>query len=402
MSTSMPTPASARPNRDLLILFSVVVLDLIGFGVVVPILPFYAKEFGANATVMGLLLMSYSAMQFLFSMVWGRISDKIGRKPVLLLTMAGSCGSLILLGLANSLLFLFIGRILSGIFAANIGIASAYVTDVTAEKDRAKGMGLIGAAFGIGFLLGPALGGILSRHSYHLPILTAAALTGSNLIYAFFRLKEPEKHKKVAEKIETKVLSNPKILRFCATYFLFTLSVNQLEAIFAFFMMDRFGYDAMHVAGILAMMALIMILVQGFLIRSLTVRFGEKLLTLVGAALLVVSFAAVPFSPTVALLLIPLSGASLGRGLSQPALMSLVSKESTSSLRGSIMGTFQASASLARVFGPLLAGFLYDRAKAFPFYFAAALMFGVLALVPKRWKKDHESAVSYESLERPI
>ncbi len=386
MSTSMPptiaTTPPVSPNRNLLILFSVVVLDLIGFGVVVPILPFYAKQFGATGTVLGLLLMSYSGMQFLFSMVWGKISDRIGRKPVLLFTMAGSCVSLVLLGLANSLTLLFIGRILSGMFAANIGIASAYVTDVTTEKDRSKGMGLIGAAFGIGFLLGPALGGVLSRNSYHLPILTAAALTGLNLIYASFRLREPEKHTKSSEKIETKVLSNPKVLRLCVTYFLFTLSVNQLEAVFAFFMMDRFRYDAIHVAWILALMALIMILVQGVLIRPLTVRFGEKTLTLVGSFLLLASFFAVPFSPTIALLLIPLSGASLGRGLSQPALMSLVSKQTTTNLRGSVMGTFQASASLARVFGPLLAGFLYDRAQAFPFYFAGVLMLGVLSLCP--------------------
>ena len=150
-----------KSRSSLLILFSVVVLDLIGFGIVVPILPFYAEKYGANATILGLLLMSYAMMQFLFATLWGRLSDRIGRKKVLLLTMGGSVLGLLVLGLANSLALLFAGRILSGIFGANISVASAYVTDVTTPENRAKGMGMIGAAFGIGFILGPALGGAL-------------------------------------------------------------------------------------------------------------------------------------------------------------------------------------------------------------------------------------------------
>ena len=251
-------PPSSGPNRNLLILFSVIVLDLIGFGVVMPILPFYAKQYGANATVLGLLLTSYSAMQFAFSSVWGRLSDRIGRKNVLLFTIAGSAVSLTILGLADSLFLLFVGRILSGVFAANISVASAYVTDVTTEENRSKGMGMIGVAFGIGFLLGPAMGGILSRHGYHAPILTAAGLCALNWIYTFARLPEPSKHHKPEEVIKTSALSHRPIFMFCTIYFLFTVAVSQLETTFALFMMQRFHYDAMHVAYILALMALIM------------------------------------------------------------------------------------------------------------------------------------------------
>lgn len=372
------------PRQSLLVLFSVVVLDLIGFGIVVPILPFYAKQYGANATILGLLLASYSAMQFLFSPIWGRLSDRIGRKKVLLVTIAGSALSLTLLGTANSLALLFVGRLLSGAFAANISVASAYVSDVTTEENRAKGMGLIGAAFGIGFLLGPALGGILSRHGYHVPLLAAAGLSLLNLVYAFVQLPEPTHHHHVEEKIKTSLLKDhPALLRLCLVSFVFTVAVNQLESTFAFFMMQRFAYDAIHVSYILAMMALIMVGIQGGLIRILSQRYGEIFLLIAGSLMLTVSFAAVPWSPTVALLLLPLGIASVGRAISQPALMSLVSKKSPPHRRGAVMGTFQASASLGRVIGPMIAGYLFDLSIPYPFYLAGALMVVVFALATR-------------------
>jgi len=373
-------PPSSGPNRNLLILFSVIVLDLIGFGVVMPILPFYAKQYGANATVLGLLLTSYSAMQFAFSSVWGRLSDRIGRKNVLLFTIAGSAVSLTILGLADSLFLLFVGRILSGVFAANISVASAYVTDVTTEENRSKGMGMIGVAFGIGFLLGPAMGGILSRHGYHAPILTAAGLCALNWIYTFARLPEPSKHHKPEEVIKTSALSHRPIFMFCTIYFLFTVAVSQLETTFALFMMQRFHYAPMHVAYILALMALIMAAIQGGLIRTLTQKYGESLLLVSGALLLTASFAFVPWSPTVALLLLPLGFSSVGRSISQPSLMSLVSKKSPPHMRGAVMGTFQASASLGRVVGPVIAGTLFDVSMPLPFYVAGGLMAIVCAL----------------------
>ncbi|MCC6273328.1 MAG: MFS transporter [Deltaproteobacteria bacterium] len=366
---------------SLLILFSVVVLDLIGFGIVMPILPFYAEKYGANATVLGLLLMSYAAMQFLFSPLWGRLSDRIGRKKVLILTMAGSVLGLLVLGLANSLALLFAGRILSGIFGANISVASAYVTDVTTAENRAKGMGMIGAAFGIGFILGPALGGALSIYGYHVPILTAAGLSAINVVYALFRLGESASRNRDGQGGGmAEVLRIPLVQRLCAINFLFTLGVNQLESIFAFFMADRFRYDAQHVAYILALMALIMVAIQGGMIKRLVMRFGEKRLLTVGSVCLALAFVLVPESPSVGLLLIPLAISSVGRGISQPSLMSLVSRGGDESLHGSVMGTFQASASLARVAGPVLAGVLYDRNEALPFFLACGLLGAVFLL----------------------
>lgn len=366
-------------KKSLLILFSVIVLDLIGFGVVIPILPFYAEHYGADSIVLGLLLSCFAAMQFLFSPFWGKLSDRIGRKNVLLITMAGSGVGLTILGLAPSLPWLFVGRILSGIFAANIGVASAYVTDVTDEANRAKGMGLIGAAFGIGFILGPALAGILSGYGYATPILVAAGLSFLNVLYTKWRLVEPARSAKgdTPPQSPAALLGDPFVRRLCLANFLFTLGVNQLESIFAFFMMDRFHYDAAHVAYILVMMAAIMVGIQGGLIKRLVLRFGEKKLLLVGAALLGIAFLALPEIFSVGLLLLPLAVSSLGRGISQPSLLSLVSQGTAANDRGAVMGIFQASASLARVFGPAVAGLLYHRNMALPFLLAGILMAGV-------------------------
>lgn len=355
-----------HPKSSLAILFSVIVLDLIGFGVVIPILPFYAETYGANAFLLGLLLTSYASMQFLFSPLWGKLSDKIGRKKVLLLTMAGSVVGLTILGLAPNLIFLFVGRIVSGIFGANISVATAYVTDVTTEENRTKGMGLIGVAFGIGFILGPAIAALLLTYGYSVPIFAVAGLGVFNILYASLRLGESNKHQASHPLSWRKILEQPAVRKMCGLNLIYTLGITQLETTLAFFMMDRFQFTKVQFAILLVLIALILVAVQGGLIRRLVPRFGEKNLLLAGGMLLMLSFLCVPSIYTIAILLIPLSVASLGRGISQPSLLSLVSKSAPKKLRGGVMGTFQSSASLARVIGPVTAGFLYDRGAGSP------------------------------------
>src|SRR3989338_6845379 len=176
-------------KKPLLTIFLVVFIDLVGFGMIIPILPYYAVSFQASATTLGWLMMSYSAMQFVFSPFWGRLSDRIGRLPVLLACIAGIGVSMVLLGMAKSLIWLFAARILAGFFGANISAASAYIADVTKPSERAKGMGLIGAAFGLGFLFGPVLGGLLSKWGYGTAAYVAAGLSFGNLIFACLILK---------------------------------------------------------------------------------------------------------------------------------------------------------------------------------------------------------------------
>jgi DHA1 family tetracycline resistance protein-like MFS transporter len=370
-----------RSKSTLPVLFSIIVIDVIGFGIIIPVLPFYANEFGASGLVLGLLFTSHAAMQALFAPLWGRLADRIGRRPVMLCTIAGTSGALLFLGLADSLAQLFAARILSGIFAANISVATAYIADVTDADERTRWMGMVGACFGVGFILGPAVGGPLAMLGYGVPMLVAAGLAAVNFVYAIFVLKEPEAHSATAQERAGNigVLAAPGIRNLCITYFLFTFAVTQLETIFAYFMMSRFDYGVLGVTVILIVMACVMVGIQGGGIRPLVARYGEKTLLVVGIALMAVSFAIVPWAPIVGLLMLPLVGSAIGRAISQPAMMGLASFQASAANRGAVMGTFQSSASLARVFGPLAAGALYDQSDAAPFLLASALLLVALA-----------------------
>jgi MFS family permease len=378
--------SDAAPRKPLLIVLSIVVVDLVGFGIVMPVLPFYAEEFGASGTTLGLLMASYAAAQFVCAPLWGRLSDRIGRRPVMLFSVAGTSAALALFGLAPSMSWLFVARVLAGGFAANLSVASAYITDVTGEEERTRWMGLLGASFGVGFILGPAIGGLLSPLGYEVPMLAASGLAAVNFFYAALSVKEPDRRVEhdanVVSVSRFSVLRDPEVRRLCGIYLVYSLAVTQLETIFAYFMKHRFACDAREVAWIFVGMAFVMGGIQGGAMKRLSARYPEKKLTVTGCALLVLAFALLPSAPSVGLLLIPLAVAAVGRAIAQPPLMSLTSMAATPQTRGIVMGTFQSSASLARVIGPVLAGLLYDSAQPGPFYLASGLM--VLAFVLSR------------------
>jgi MFS family permease len=357
-----------------------VVVDLIGFGIIMPTLPFYAEALGASATTLGLIFASYAAAQFVCAPLWGRLSDRIGRRPVLLVTIAGTGLSLLGLALAHSLGTIFAARIAGGVFAANVSVAAAYVTDVTPEEERTRWMGLLGACFGVGFVLGPALAGGLGVYGKSVPLFAAAGLSGLNLVWAASALGEPPRQitaggGSAAGRLS--VLRDPRIRLLCGLYLAFSVAVTQLETMFAYFMQDRFGYDLPRVAFIFVGMAVVMGGVQGGGMKALSARFQERTLAIAGSLVLAGAFAALPGIHSVTLLLVPLTLAALGRGVAQPSMMSLASFSATPRNRGVVMGTFQSSASLARVFGPVLAGTLYDRSIGAPFLLASALLAGV-------------------------
>jgi DHA1 family tetracycline resistance protein-like MFS transporter len=368
----------------------VVILDLVGFGIVMPILPFYAREFGADATTLGFLLMVYAAAQFVCAPLWGWLSDRVGRRPVMLVTVAGTSLSLLALGLAGSLESLFLARMLGGCFAANIGVASAYIADVTGEDERTRWMGMLGASFGVGFVLGPAIGGLLAPYGYGVPMLVAAGLSALNFGQAVFVLREPPSRaqgERGADVGRLAVLRDPLIRWLCLSNLLFSIAVTQLETVFAFFMMDRFSYDAREVAFVLVGMAVVMGGIQGGGMKALSARFSERSLVMMGTLLLAAAFLAMPESASVLVLLAPLGLAAVGRAVVQPSLMSLVSVAADTRSRGVAMGTFQSAASLARVVGPVAAGWLYDREDAAPFWLASGLLVAVALLaraLPRR------------------
>ena len=376
----------ASPNQPKLgVLFSVIIVDLIGFGIVVPILPFWSVKFGADGSTLGLLLACHAAMQLLFTPFWGRLSDRIGRRPVMLLTIAGTAIALLIMGLAESLTQLFVARLLSGLFGANISVATAYLTDVTEEAERTRWMGMIGASFAVGFTLGPPIGGLLARLGDGTPMLVAAGMSALNLVWAFVRLREPERRADRGEagmQSRLDVLRDSAIARICLVYFLFSLAVTQLETTFALFMAGRFGYDELGVGLVMLAMAIVMGGIQGGGMKRLSAKYQERKLVLVGLFLMTLAFFAVPLPGSVAWLMLPLGLAAVGRGMSQPPLMSLVSLRADEASRGIVLGVFQSSAAAARVVGPIIAGLLYDQSDRLPFWVAAGLtaVAGLLAL----------------------
>jgi multidrug resistance protein len=355
-------------------------------------LPYYAKDFGVDALTLGYLIASWAGAQFLCAPLWGRLSDRIGRRPVMLITIAGTSVALAMLGLAENLWQLFATRVLAGGFAANISVASAYIADVTDEDERTRWMGVLGMSFGVGFLLGPALGGVLGPYGYAVPMLAAASLAALNLVFAAFLLQEPPGRDSSqqptagaaprARQTRADVLRDPAIRRMCIANLGFSLAVTQLETMFAFLMIDRFDYDLHQVAGILVAMALVMGAIQGGGMKHLAARYPERSLISVGALMMAASFVWIPYAPTVSLLLIPLFVSAVGRAILQAPLMGLISMQANSSNRGVVMGAFQSAAAFGRIGGPIAAGWLYQSGQPRPFLLASVLLLFVAFLAP--------------------
>jgi DHA1 family tetracycline resistance protein-like MFS transporter len=366
-------------NRSpLLVIFITVFIDLVGFGIVIPVLPFYAvgTHFGATPREVGLLFASYSIMQLIFAPVLGRLSDRYGRRPVLLVSILGTSLGFLILGFATTLWMLFVGRIIDGISGGNISTAQAYIADVTTKENRAKGMGLVGAAFGLGFVFGPAIGGILSRWGINVPFLFAGGLAFANAILLYFTLPEtvtPDHPARVSAASGRGwrqliiSLRRPRLGFVLTIYFLSIVAFSIMTASFSLFMMFRLGYDAWHNGWIFAFVGTISAFIQGGLIGKLVKRFGEPGLVITGALLFSASLFATPFvGPAMGLLGILSIGAasSVGNALMAPSLTSLASKSASAGEQGGVLGVMQSAASLARAVGPSLAAFLLYSAVA--------------------------------------
>jgi DHA1 family tetracycline resistance protein-like MFS transporter len=364
-------------RSPLVVIFTTVFIDLVGFGIVIPVLPFYAEgtRFNATPRTVGLLIASYSVMQLIFSPILGRLSDKYGRRPVLLISIIGTGIGFLFLGFANTLWMLFVGRILDGITGGNISTAQAYIADITTRENRARGMGLIGAAFGLGFVFGPAIGGVLSRWGVEVPFLFAAGLCFANALLLYFTLPEtvtPDHPARVSaargrgftQLIES--LKNPRLGFVFLIYFLFIVAFSIMTTTFSLFTMFRFGYDAQHTGYLFAYVGVLAVVVQGGLIGKLVKRFGELPLVIVGALLFAGSLFAIPFvgpqAGGLAALLIGGGLFSIGNSLSAPSLTGLASKSVGPADQGGVLGVTQSVASLARAVGPILTAILIHSA----------------------------------------
>jgi len=362
-------------RSPLIVIFTTVFIDLVGFGIVIPVLPFYAEGtiFNATPRTVGLLFASYSVMQLIFSPILGRLSDKYGRRPVLLISIIGTGIGFLILGLANTLWLLFVGRILDGITGGNISTAQAYIADVTTKEERAKGMGLIGAAFGLGFIFGPASGGILSRWGIHVPFFFAAGRCFANAALLYFTSPETVNKDHPARNLAASgrgfdqliaSLKQPRLGFVLMIYFLFIVAFSIMTTSFSLYTMFRFGYDAQHTGYLFAYVGIIAVIIQGGLIGRLVKRFGELPLVIVGALCFAASLFAVPFvGPAAGGLLALLIGGgvfSMGNSLATPALTSLASKSAGRAEQGTVLGVTQSVASLARAVGPSIAALLIN------------------------------------------
>jgi predicted MFS family arabinose efflux permease len=369
----------ARGRSALGVLFLVVFVDLLGFGMVIPTMPLYARHFGVSEAVTGLLSAGYSAMQLVFAPIWGRLSDRYGRRPMLLGSIAMTAVGFLGYALAPSFEWLLVSRLFAGAATANLAIARAYVADVTPPEERAAGMAIIGISFGLGFILGPAMGGLLStRYSLAAPGYAAAALATANLVAAWFILREPENHARASHRPRFAALfdelGRPGIRGLLLVAFLSIMAFSALENTFSFLAADAFGIHDHDVPYLFVYIGLLAVLVQGGLVRPLARRFGERKLLIAGLAMQAVTIAALPYAGSITGLLVVLAPMSLGSGLTQPALSALLSKLARKEDQGGTMGLGESASALGRIIGPIFGTASYAMSMAFPYVAGGVLM----------------------------
>jgi DHA1 family tetracycline resistance protein-like MFS transporter len=374
--------SSSQSRSRLTIIFLTVFIDLLGFGIVLPLLPYYAHQFHASGVAAGALIGVYSAMQFITAPLWGRWSDRIGRRPVILISLVGSTVSYLLFAAADGIGLLFVSRILAGVAGASIPVAQAYIADVTTESERAHGMGLIGAAFGLGFVFGPVIGGLLAQYGHHAPGLAATAICGTNLLAAVWRLPEslpreqrharPTTHPLLQWRV---VSSRPQIVTLVFLFAAVVFCFSTMETTLSLLCATAYRMSASHIYWLFGYMGVMTTLMQGGVVGRLARRMDETRLVSVGTALLALGLAAAPFTPPLIPLLVALGAIAVGQGIASPLLSSLLSKASPGKERGEVLGVSQSLGSLARIFGPLWGGLLFDRAgPAGPYVTTAVVM----------------------------
>lgn len=386
-----------RGKRPLALLFAFVFVDVLGFSLILPLLPYYASAFGATAEVVGLLLGANALTQLLGAPLLGRLSDRFGRKPLLLLSLAGTVVGFLMLGLARSLAMLFASRIVDGILGGNTSLAQAYISDVTEGKERTKGFGLIGAAFGLGFIFGPALGGVLAGGgNYALPALVAAALALVNLLGVLFWLPESlpqeERERRAREpraaftaRALLRALGLPCVGPLLQTQLFFSLAFTIFETGFALFAQVRLALDARTTSFVLTYVGVLVVLVQGLGIRFLVRRFTDKQLLFGGSILLALSLLAWAFVPSLAVLLVVLAPLALASGVLRVAINTALTRSVWPEEVGGTLGLSASLSSLARVVSPTVGGFLLGRVgTAAPGVLGALLM---VWLVYYTWRR---------------
>jgi len=369
---------SRSVTRPLVIIFLTIFVNLIGFGIIIPLLPFYAQTFGASPFVIGLLFAVFSVCQLVAAPVLGDLSDRYGRRPVLIFSLAGTVVSFAMLAVAHSLAMLFAARVIDGLSGGNISTARAYVADITEPKDRARAYGIIGAAFGLGFILGPALSGILAKISYTAPIWTAAAITlvATGVAWAWLPETVHRAQAGVGNPIEylPELLGRPIVRRVLAIDFVYWFAFSIFQTTFALYAQRRFGFDVPHTGYFFAAFGVLGAVVQGALIRPVVLRLGDKRTFLVGLAAAAVGFLILVIAPSVSTLIVAMIPLTFGMGFGHPTVASLVSRAGRGHEQGRVQGAASALESLGRTIGPVWGNTSLQRWGEGTPYISAALL----------------------------
>lgn len=348
-----------------------VAIDLLGFGIVIPLLPLYAESFDASPTMIGALFASYSLAQFVFSPIWGRVSDRVGRRPVLLVTIAGSMVGSLILGLAGSIVGLFVGRIVDGASGASVGVARAVAADVAEPSERPRLMGLLGAAFGLGFVIGPVIGAVSVVAGPSVPYFVAAGLSLVNLIIGIVRL--PETRDVGAAESPPRGRPVRLVLIFVLVSFVAITAFSAFEATFPLLADRRLALDEGQIALVFAAIGLVLVATQAGLVGVLGRRLHDVTVIRIGLAANIVGFVLLAVAESWPPLAIGLGALAVGQGLVTPALSSAIAAATTPGTSGVALGYQQSAGGLARVFGPLLGGWLFAFGISWPYWVTAAI-----------------------------
>ncbi|MDQ7007648.1 MAG: MFS transporter [Acidobacteriota bacterium] len=376
------TRAKRPGSRQVGVLFLIVFIDLVGFGMVIPILPLYAEKYDPPGWLFGLFMASFSAMQFIFSPLLGALSDRVGRRPVLVISMLGAAAGYALLAMADSMLLLFASRIVAGVCGANIATAQAVIADLTGPEGRTRAMGIIGAAFGLGFIFGPALGGLLVHYGEAWPGVAAslASLTAAILVLVllpetrFLRTGSTLPRRRLDWAVLTQVLRDP-LLGICLVLILLVITAfSAFETTFAQFLLAVYGLEPREIAFLFVYAGVLAAIVQGGLVGRLSRRFGEARLITFGVVLAAISLGLLPLVKAFPLLLAVLAGLALGIGLTTPSLASLTSQLAPDEQVGRVMGQYQSLSSLGRIVGPFAAEIAFASSIGLPSFGGSALL----------------------------
>ena len=352
-------------SRELLIILIIQITEVLGFSLILPFLPFYAQSLGASPLVVASILSLFSLFQFISAPILGRLSDIYGRRPLLIASQISTFISFIILGKSTTLAMIFISRAVDGLLGSNFTIAQAYISDVSSKKDRSKAFGISGMAFGIGFLIGPAIGGFLSQFGFSIPAFTAAGISFLTILATFFFLPETIKRKQTTIKIKlidwsvfTKYLSNNKTSRQLWQFLLYIMTHVIFISNFALYLNKKLNFKAQDVGFLLAYIGLISIIFRGFLMPKLINKYGEKQLKKASVLAIILGLLGLAGATNFLWLLPAISLFACGNGLARPLIMGSISRSVKSNQQGAIIGVANSLGSLAQIVGPLIGGYL--------------------------------------------